>query len=109
VGLLVTVFLIYESPARNVLCIFNKLEGCPCGVNAPRRCSSIAFGTFPGEGTGYRTPASGSHFPLFTAVFSKGWVLRHSSAQLKCSIISVFYETSDWATFRNLAWWAKAT
>jgi hypothetical protein len=28
-----------------------ELEGCACGVNAPRRCSSIAFGAFPGEGT----------------------------------------------------------
>ena len=25
--------------------------GRPCGVNAPRRCSSIAFGPFPGEDT----------------------------------------------------------
>ena len=28
-----------------------ELVGRPCGVNAPRRCSGIAFGAFPGEGT----------------------------------------------------------
>jgi len=28
-----------------------ELEGRRCGVDAPRRCSSIAFGAFPGEGT----------------------------------------------------------
>lgn len=31
--------------------LLGELEGCPCGVKAPRRCPRIAFGGFPGEGT----------------------------------------------------------
>ena len=56
------------------------------------------------RGAGYRAPASGCHFPLFSTVFSEGWELRYFSTQLRFSIISTCYETCDLAAFRNPIW-----